>query len=69
MKISKTTSYEITFSIVEYLETEGGMIRTVFKSDLSSIELAIHNLELACATNGNADWVIVMDVKTIINSK
>lgn len=68
MKISKTVNYEVLFHVKEYQETEGGMIVTTFQSNIDSLEKAIHFLELARASNKN-DWIIEVEVKTLINGK
>lgn len=65
MKISKTKTYEVTFSVVAHEETEGGM-NSEFFADAVSLEDALDKLDMAKAARPREDWFIKVDASAII---
>lgn len=70
MKISVTTSYQVSFQVQYYEQTEGGMNYGEFGPSTDSIEKAITYLELAQIDQPKTEWVIVCYVgKTVDRAK
>jgi hypothetical protein len=62
MKITKKVVYKATFSIEYFESAEGGMDWDTFGEAVSTLEEAIHLLELAQISNKGRDWKIVCNV-------
>lgn len=62
MKISKTISYTIDFSIEAHWGVEGGMGHECHSEGWSDLLEAIHALEYAENQNPKRDWQIIANV-------
>ena len=65
MKITKTKTYNVSFSIVAHEATEGGMDSDFF-SNAVSLEDALDKLDIAKATHPRKDWFIKVEADTTI---
>jgi len=64
MKITVTKTYELTYSVQYFDQTEGGMDNGSFGDQVKTIEEAVSLLEIARVTRSDEDWVIVVEVET-----
>lgn len=67
MKISVTSSYQISFQVAYHEQTEGGMNYGEFGPETDAIEKAITYLELAQIDQPKTEWVIVCNVTKNVN--
>jgi hypothetical protein len=64
VKLSITTTHTITFDIKAFEQTEGGMNVEVFRSDIGTLDEALHALEVARSSSRDTEWLIVANVTT-----
>ena len=69
MKLTTTTTHEITFSVCYFEDTEGGMNSDSFGKSVNELAEAIELLGIAKAQDPSKNWVIVADVETKISAK
>lgn len=67
MRVAINVVHECTFSVQYFEATEGGMDTRIFGDPCNGLPQALHTLELARASAGKHDWVIVVEVTTIVN--
>lgn len=67
MKITVTKTHEVAFQVEAFWAEEGGMGHESFGSEVSTIEEAIVQLELANISNAKNDWIITCNVTTKVS--
>lgn len=65
MKLTKTVTYDLTFTVEYFTPQEGGMDNDLFGQPVSTLAEAVHLLELAVEqeTDKYTEWLIVCKVK------
>lgn len=66
MKITVKVSHKVRFNVAYFEPTEGGMDTDTFGDTVSTLEEAIHLLEIALAQFPDNCWMITCDVQTQI---
>lgn len=62
MKINKTISYDISFSIEAHWSEEGGMGHEVFASGILDMLEALNALEYAEVKDSEQNWQIIVNI-------
>lgn len=61
-KVSVTATYEVTYCVICYEGTEGGMDVHHFGEDVPELQQALNMLDLAIIKEPHHDWCIQLDV-------
>ena len=68
MKISTNTTHDLTFAVEAFWSEEGGMGCDSFGNKCADLHQALHLLELAKAQDSKIDWIITINVKTVVSA-
>ncbi len=66
MKLSVTTTHELTFAVEYFHQEEGGMSNERFGEGRQTLQEAIELLTIAKNHSPKNDWIITVDVKTTV---
>lgn len=67
MKLTTTTTHDITFRVESFWDEEGGMGRDAFGKPVDTLQEAVRLLEIVNAQAGKdgPDWIITATVKSV----